>query len=214
MLIHSTHFSVFQNLDDSQQKNAAMSRFVDLYRPAIFQWCRKFELQDADAEDVTQMILTKMLGSLNTFDPNRGKSDKGRFRSWLKSVVHNAATDFKRKRGRRLEGAAVGGSDFQDVLANLASDESILDLSTSLDGAEQSDPMMKSAVATVRSLTTANVWQAFEQTVQFDRDAKEVAQKLGMTVGAVYQAKYRVRDLLKKTYLSLAKASDNALPKE
>src|SRR5262249_4610741 len=49
--------------------------FVDRYGPKIYGWCRRHGLQDADAEDVTQDVLTQMVRKLRTFgyDPNKGK---------------------------------------------------------------------------------------------------------------------------------------------
>ncbi|MCA9058380.1 MAG: sigma-70 family RNA polymerase sigma factor [Planctomycetaceae bacterium] len=210
-MFNSTHLSLFRDLNNPAERSAAMNRFVDLYRPAILAWCRVRGLQDADGEDIAQAVLSRLMTSLTTFDPDHAggepTSGKVRFRGWLKAVVNNATSDFLKARARRPEGVAVGGSDFQDRMTQLSSDQALEELSTSLSEVSQRDPVVVATVTKVRSITSDNVWRAFEQTVQFERDVHDVAQELGMTVGSVYQAKYRVQKLLKRTYQELISAA-------
>src|SRR5262249_38330338 len=52
----------------------AWDRFVDRYSPKIWGWCRHWRLHEADAEDVTQEVLTKLLRNLRrrwTYDPKK-----------------------------------------------------------------------------------------------------------------------------------------------
>ena len=48
------------------------------YRPQVYGWCLKWGLQGADADDVTQQVLVKLIETMRTFryDPAR------RFRAW------------------------------------------------------------------------------------------------------------------------------------
>src|SRR5262245_22908064 len=52
---------------------AGWSEFVQRYGPHIYRWCRRWNLQDADAEDLTQTILFKLTQKLRAFayDPSR-----------------------------------------------------------------------------------------------------------------------------------------------
>src|SRR5262245_5144607 len=58
--------------------------FVDLYTPLIFRYSRRRGLQDADAQDVVQQVLTSIHRAIGHFqyDPS-----KGRFRQWLGLVT-------------------------------------------------------------------------------------------------------------------------------
>ena len=54
--------------------------------PLIHRWCRRWRLQEADAQDVAQDVLLKLHGRMATFnyDPS------GSFRAWLKTLAHHA----------------------------------------------------------------------------------------------------------------------------
>ena len=47
-------------MDDHEAWNA----FVDRYAPRIFSWCRRYQLQDSDAADVTQEVLRKLIEAM------------------------------------------------------------------------------------------------------------------------------------------------------
>jgi RNA polymerase sigma-70 factor (ECF subfamily) len=65
---------------------AAWSEFNERYGRKIYGWCRHWHLQQADAEEVTQEVLLKLIQKLRTFrfDPARS------FRAWPKTVAHHA----------------------------------------------------------------------------------------------------------------------------
>ena len=71
-------------LDPTDQ--AAWDVFVERYGRHIYRWCRRWKLQDADAEDVTQDILAKLSRTLRDFHYDPARS----FRGWLKTVAHHA----------------------------------------------------------------------------------------------------------------------------
>lgn len=52
----------------------------------VYRWCRRWHLQDADAEDVTQAVLAKLTGKMGSFEYDPARS----FRAWLKTVAHHA----------------------------------------------------------------------------------------------------------------------------
>ena len=75
----------------------AWRAFVERYTPKVLAWCRKWHLQQADAQDVAQEVMYKLHRQLHHFlyDPA-----KGHFRSWLKSVARHVWTDFRESRRR------------------------------------------------------------------------------------------------------------------
>src|SRR5258707_2890599 len=104
-------------LDPSDQ--AGWDEFVECYGRHIYRWCRQWKFQDADAEDVTQDILVKLIQKLRAFayDPSRS------FRGWLKTVAHHAWRDFadSRRHARRAAGASQG----QELMLTLEAREDL-----------------------------------------------------------------------------------------
>ena len=88
--------TLLARLRHDPSNESAWDEFIDQYGRHIYRWCRKWNLQDADAEDVTQEILLKLSRKLQDFsyDPNSS------FRGWLKTVAHHAWRDFVDGRGR------------------------------------------------------------------------------------------------------------------
>ena len=74
---------------------------------------------------------------------------------------------------------------------------------------EQYNPDLKQVVENVRATVGEKTWQAFEMLTKFENDAKTVARELGMKLGAVYQAKYRVLELLNREYAARIVGADN-----
>src|SRR5262249_4514938 len=59
---------------------AAWAQFTQRYGRKIYAWCRRWNLQEADAEDLTQNVLLKLAEKMQTFVYDPEKS----FRAWLK----------------------------------------------------------------------------------------------------------------------------------
>src|SRR5262245_7813456 len=96
----TTRITLLIRLQDPSD-DGGWEEFVDRYGPHIYRWCRRWNLQDADAEDVTQNILVKLCQNLRvfTYDPSLT------FRGWLKTVAYHAWRDFENSRRRRPGGA-------------------------------------------------------------------------------------------------------------
>ena len=96
-----TRGSLLLRLREEPDSQAAWAEFVERYGPLIYAWCRRWQLQPADAEDVTQTVLLKLATHLKTFvyDPAR------RFRGLLMTITHHAWSDFI-----EAQKAAVQGS--------------------------------------------------------------------------------------------------------
>src|SRR5687768_13130438 len=89
-----TSTTLLLRLQHSPSDQAAWAEFVERYGRRIQGWCRQWGLQEADAQDVAQTVLVKLLRAMETFryDP------KQRFRAWLKTVTHHAWQDWVRSR--------------------------------------------------------------------------------------------------------------------
>lgn len=163
--------------------------FVERYAPKIYGWCRQRGLQEADAQDVTQEVLTQLVQKLRTFayDPR-----KGSFRGWLKTVTHHAWCDYLESRQR----AGVAGES-KEVLQYMETLEAREDLLKTL--AETFDlEVFAEAQARVQLQVSPRDWKIFESLALEGRPGPAVAKELGMTVTAVLMAKSRVQKKLRQ----------------
>jgi RNA polymerase sigma-70 factor (ECF subfamily) len=166
--------------DTSDQ--TAWARFVDAYTPMVFGFCRKRGLQPADAADVAQDVMRAVAAALPNF---RYEPERGRFRDWLFRVTRSKLSSFTRARARQPVGS--GETAVHEVLQ----------AQPDADGREAWERdwqrhVFDWAASVVREECEPATWQAFWATAVEGRAAKEVAEELGMTTGAVYVARCRV----------------------
>src|SRR5262249_10838650 len=109
----STRPSLLIRVRDPQDAEA-WGQFVVLYGPMIYQFARKQGLQDADASDLSQIVLQAVSGAMKRldYDPRRGT-----FRSWLYKVVRNHLSKFRAHERKSPRGS--GDSDAQQWLDEL-----------------------------------------------------------------------------------------------
>jgi RNA polymerase sigma-70 factor (ECF subfamily) len=161
---------------------AAWAQFVDHYGPRIYGWCRKWGLQDADAQDVTQSVLVRLAEKMRcfTYDPTRS------FRGWLKTLAQHARSDFLEGQQRA---AGAGGSELLETV------EARADLAQRLEEAFDRD-LLDAAAARVRLRVRPRTWDAFRLTALEGLPGAEAARRLGMKVAHVFVAKGEVQQML------------------
>ena len=103
--IDPTSATLLDRVGLSPNDEVAWARFVDLYGFRIRGWCRRWGLQEADSDDVTQNVLLRLAQKLGAFhyDPSRS------FRGWLRTVTQNALADFLADRRRQCPGSGDDG---------------------------------------------------------------------------------------------------------
>jgi RNA polymerase sigma-70 factor (ECF subfamily) len=115
------------------------------------------------------------------YDPQRGS-----FRGWLFTLAHRRLHDLLAGQRRQCQGSGDTGTqqvlDAQPVPAE----------DTALWDREYQQRLFTWAADQVRDDFHETTWQAFWQTAVEGRGGKEVAERLGLTVAAVYLAKSRV----------------------
>ncbi len=167
---------------------AAWGEFVDRYGRKIYAWCRQWHLQDADAQDVTQMVLVRMAQRLATFTYDPGRS----FRGWLRTLTQHAWSDFLKKRERAGRGS--GDRQVEVLLESVQACDSLL--------AALEEPfdreLLDEAMARVRLRVAPQSWEAFRLTALEEQSGAEAARRLGMQVAAVFKAKSRVQKMLQE----------------
>ena len=169
----------------------AWTRFVDEYSPLIYVWCRKFDLQSADARDVSQQVFHAVSRSIATFSKG---GDNGSFRGWLFTVTRNLIRNHLTRtlRGPRAE----GGTSIQ--LRLLEEPESIVEQSLSAATSSIQSTPIQTILDAARKEFDDQTWQCFWMVAIEGQPAVEVAERLGMNPAAVRQAKYRVTKRLRR----------------
>jgi RNA polymerase sigma-70 factor (ECF subfamily) len=170
------------------QNQEAWSAFVDRYGRKIYVWCLRWGLQEADAQDVTQIVLLKLARRMKefTYDPTRS------FRAWLKTVTHHAWRDFVDS--RRSAPLADGGDASRERLESITARD---DLSGELDELFDLE-LLETAMLRVRLRAAPHTWQAFALTALEGVPAPEAARRLGMKVARVYAARSTIQQRLRE----------------
>ena len=182
-----TSITLLTKLRQVPADQAAWAQFTERYGRKIYAWCRQWELQEADAEDVTQIVLLKLAEKMQTFQYDR----EGSFRAWLKTVARHAWSDYL---SGRKAAVAAGGSQAVELLRTVEARE---DLVRRLD--EEFDrELLDEAAARVRQRVTPRTWQAFELTAVQGRSGAEAAAALGMKVATVFVARSKVQKMLQE----------------
>jgi len=182
-----TSASLLGRLWGDSVDQAAWSEFVQRYGRQICRWCRQWQLQEADAQDVTQTVLVKLADKMRDFQYDPARS----FRAYLKTLTHYAWCDFLASR------RPDAGSGDSQVLAALQTTEARDDLVQRLN--EEFDPeLLDEAMLRVRQRLEPRTWDAFYLTAFEGLSGADTATKLGMRVATVFQAKSKVRKMLQE----------------
>jgi RNA polymerase sigma-70 factor (ECF subfamily) len=170
----------------------AWDEFARQYRPKIYKWCRDWGVQEADADDVAQLVLAKLLKLLGGFDYDPAKS----FRGWLKTVSRRVWSDLRERQDR------IVGAD-----SLLRTVEAHADLEAQLESTYDYE-LLELAMEKIKNRVEPSTWEAFRLTAIEGIPAAEAAQRLVMAVGNVYVAKHRVQKLLHHEVQELEATSD------
>jgi RNA polymerase sigma-70 factor (ECF subfamily) len=184
--VDRTSPSLLGRLRRDSADEVAWSEFVQRYGPQLLHWCRKWKLQEADAEDVTQTVLVKLADKMRTFeyDPTRS------FRAYLKTLTNYAFCDFLESRKR--PGAAAGGSGVLEMLHTVeARDDLVQQLNSAFD-----QELFEEAAQRVQARVEPRTWEAFCLTAMEGQSGAAVADKLGMKVATVFKARSKVQHML------------------
>ena len=185
--IPPTRPSLLVRLRDPRDE-AAWREFVDLYAPLIYHHARRQGLQDADAVDLSQEVISAVAGAVGRldYDPQRGS-----FRSWLFTVLRRKLSNWRRAQKHRPRGSGDTATHRR------------LEQCPAAEGAEADweadwqERVYVWACEQVRGDVSPATWQAFWRTAIDGQPGKQVAADLGLTVAAVYHARSRVLARLK-----------------
>ena len=94
-----TRQTLLLRVKDKEDEHA-WDDFVTYYEPFIKKIIFFLNVQENDRDDLSQEILIKLWKSLAGFNYDE---KKGRFRTWLKTVIRNTTYDYFRKKKRMNE---------------------------------------------------------------------------------------------------------------
>lgn len=195
-----TRHSLILRLKD--RSDGAWLEFVELYEQTLLDFARRKGLQEADARDLTQEVLAALESKLPAWqlDPNRGK-----LRGWLLRVARNIAVDKVSQRARApLNFGAAASSGIEHLLSEAShSDQFLLQYRRRL---------LHWAAARVQRRVHEKTWLAFWKTAMEGCESETVATDLGMTIGNVYAAKFRVTAKLQEMVRSMSGLEESEWP--
>jgi RNA polymerase sigma factor (sigma-70 family) len=169
--------------------HAAWAEFVEIYAPLIHGYCRRRGLQEADAANLTQDILSKVMNHAERFEYDTAR---GRFRGWLLTLTRNRINDHFSGLKRQTRGS--GDTGVRAILEQVPDQDEQDDEQWDTDYQHR---LFHWVAEKIRDEFQDATWRAFWNTAVKGQAAKQVAENLSMSVGAVYIAKSRVLARLK-----------------
>lgn len=159
----------------------AWTEMDGLYRPLIRGWLGRFRLQDNDAEDITQEVLSVLVRQIGNFRHN-GRT--GAFRNWLRTTTVNVARNQLRKHQ-----AAIGANQLQVTLEQLEDPKS--DASREFD-TQHNRHVVSFLLDEIQKEFAETTLKVFRCHVVEGTSVTETADRLGVSRATVHTAKSRV----------------------
>ena len=159
------------------ENNEAWLEFENIYRGFILSLIVRMGINQEDAEDISQAVLTKVWQKIEDFEYNQ---NKGKFHNWLAAMTRNTVRDFFRTKKNFITGrdSVEYQEQYLDIekqvlpdIENLAREEWILHITNlAWDNIKNDIYETKQAVFKMVSKEIPN---------------KEIAQKLGISEASV-----------------------------
>lgn len=167
---------------------ASWTEFLGIYQPVVYRMALRRQLQDADAQDVTQQVFLSISRSIESWEPG---VDQPPFRAWLTTIARNAIT---KALSRLPRDRATGTTSVALILANQPDPET----TTSEILAESRWEIIRWASEQIRTEFSDEIWKLFQLTAIDCVPIAEVARQTSRSVGSIYVARFRVIARLKE----------------
>ena len=205
-----TRWSLIGRLKDMDDQQS-WQEFFDAYWKLIYSVALKAGLSDAEAQEVVQETVISVAKKMPEFkaDPAAGS-----FKSWLLTLTRWRIIDQVRKgqtkpapnadEGQKCSSnpqTAMSGLQRGDDSARTSTVDRIPDPGLDLEAVwneEWKNNLLAAAAERVKSLVDPEQFQLFDFHVLKQWPAKKVARKLGVNLGQVYFAKYKISKLMKR----------------
>lgn len=171
------------------------SRFVQLYSPLIYFWCRNRGLQHADALDLQQNVFRAAVQNFENFHHDR-QGDT--LRGWLRTITRHKICDWARKKSKEPEN--LDNAEIQKIV-EIA--ESSVHGEFLPETPDEELLLQRQAVEIVLQAQDPVKQQAFRMLVIDGRTAADVASELGLTRNTVYLVKSKILKRIREEFEGL-----------
>lgn len=180
--------SAVHNLQQDLHDDEAWVKLVYRYQDRILTWCQKQGFQLADAENVRQEVLSRLMQKLHMYDPK-----KGNFPTWLRRVTQHVGHNYRRKQAKSASGS--GDTEQMMRLQEVQDDsESYWDQLS----AETNKSMLIEAMELAKRRVSADSWKLFYLAAIDKVPGPEIATRFNISQQSVYSARHRVMSVLKE----------------
>ena len=181
--------------------DAAWTTVDRRYRPIVTGMARRLGLTDADAADVAQETMVRVLGE---YRDGRYDRERGRLRTWILAIARTKIADIHRKRGVRKEARG------ESAILTTPTEAEMEDLWAT----ERRMVILRAALADLQATSnlSARSIQAFEMLVFHERTVEETSEALDMSANDVYLARSRITKKLREVVEQLESVYDEDGP--
>ena len=190
----STRSSVLRAVANTE-KEAAWQRLFDLYAGFVFSIARSKGLNDADADDIVQVVFTDLARNLPTFQYDRAK---GKFRAYLSGLVNWRVMD-KLKVGKR--DADLKASFWEEAKAASSDDNGFAER-------EWQAAALEEALRRIKPDVNPEHYAAFVASAIDGQDTETVMRLYGISSDNLYQIRKRLTAKLRETVASVLSEMD------
>jgi RNA polymerase sigma-70 factor (ECF subfamily) len=174
-----------QGGEPSCELRESWEQFYGSCDAVIRKFARKLAPHGIDTDDCAQDVWADLVGSLPDFRLDRSR---GKFTSWLYTIVRSKATDQLRRIAREgcegIDSAAAAATPLTDNPAAIAERES-------------SRRSVQDAIAELKAITSERSFQVLYLRHLQGLSVSEVAQSLGMKPGQVWVTEHRMKRKLR-----------------
>ena len=189
-----TRHSLLRRMKDWEDQ-ASWEDFFNIYWKLIYGVAIKAGLTDAEAQDVVQETVMNVAKNIKAFEVG---SERGSFKAWLLQNTRWRIADQLRKRLPEASHLKILRLESSDTpTTDRLPDPASLDLDALWD-ADWQQNLVDAALANLRAQVDPEQYQMFDLHVLRSWPAVKVARELGVKMGRVYFAKYKISRLLKK----------------
>jgi len=173
-----------QSAPDGELDQNAWEKFVQLYTPLMFHWARKVGLQQSDAADLVQDVLSIVFHRLPDFQYDAA----GSFRGWLRMVTLNK---FREKKRKRVTEVSIASNSVLEQIASLQRAESTWDL-------DYGQMLLQQTMELMESDFQPGTWQALRAVMAEGMTVDQAAEATGVSIWTIYSAKARLMKRLRE----------------
>ncbi len=176
---------------------ASWRLFVELYTPLIYRYCRRRELQEADAQDVTQKVMVRVYTAIRKF---KYDAERGHFRNWLGVITTREISRHSQLEQRPIHRGTAHTHDLAEQAAGTAEGDWLEEFEAHV---------LALALERIRDDFDETTWQAFDWTWLQGVKPHAAATRLSRPPAWVYKARFRVLKRLRAEIEFLAEDAAN-----